>query len=156
MKRSNVQLIEQRAHPPYHGYAARMGPIRGPHEAYLLMRGLAERQPVENFWTVGVDAWGMLVAPPMLVARGQVDHVEVDLRDAFAPMLRFRPAGVFGVHNHPSGYASPSWEDRRLTHGLRGQAASMGLTFLDHVIIGFRQYYSFTEGQLWQVGRQQR
>ncbi|MGX1763406.1 JAB domain-containing protein, partial [Streptomyces lydicus] len=39
------------------------------------------------------------------------------------------------VHNHPSGDAAPSVDDRRATTLLAEAARTVGLRFLDHVVI---------------------
>jgi DNA repair protein RadC len=71
-------------------------------------------------------------------------------------LLRFRP--VIGqsayafvlVHNHPSGDASPSEADIRLTRRLAERARILQINMLDHVIVGqpFEGrpvYFSFKE-----------
>ena len=40
------------------------------------------------------------------------------------------------VHNHPSGDPTPSSEDDRMTDRICEAADVMGITLLDHIIIG--------------------
>ena len=49
------------------------------------------------------------------------------------------------VHNHPSGDPSPSREDIGLTEKVERAGELLGLTLLDHVIIGDNSYFSFKE-----------
>lgn len=49
------------------------------------------------------------------------------------------------VHNHPSGSPSPSENDLRFTEKMKRACEDIGLIFLDHIIVGKYQYYSFRE-----------
>ena len=53
------------------------------------------------------------------------------------------------VHNHPSGTPDPSAEDHAITERLVKVCALLGITILDHVIVGVDRHYSFADaGQL--------
>jgi DNA repair protein RadC len=54
------------------------------------------------------------------------------------------------AHNHPSGEVVPSQEDLALTKRLRAGAELLGITLLDHLILG-DSYYSFAD-QGWPGG----
>ncbi|MBI5167119.1 MAG: hypothetical protein HY998_05190, partial [candidate division NC10 bacterium] len=47
------------------------------------------------------------------------------------------------AHNHPSGDPTPSDQDRELTGAVKAAAATVGLRFLDHLIIGDATPFSF-------------
>lgn len=49
------------------------------------------------------------------------------------------------IHNHPSGKATPSADDRAFTRELVKVTNLIGLKLLDHIIIGYEGYYSFAE-----------
>lgn len=49
------------------------------------------------------------------------------------------------LHNHPSGDPSPSSEDYRVTDRIYESADVMGITLLDHVIIGNNEFRSIFE-----------
>jgi DNA repair proteins len=49
------------------------------------------------------------------------------------------------VHNHPSGIAEPSAEDRRITVRLRDALALVDIKVLDHLIVGDGVCESFAE-----------
>lgn len=49
------------------------------------------------------------------------------------------------VHNHPSGSVTPSKEDLSMTKKLKHAASCVGLTLLDHVIVGRAGNFSFME-----------
>ena len=54
-------------------------------------------------------------------------------------------SGLILIHNHPSGNPQPGEQDRRQTEALRKAAAVFDITLLDHVIIGRRKYFSFSD-----------
>ncbi|MEX2555204.1 MAG: DNA repair protein RadC [Actinomycetota bacterium] len=72
----------------------------------------------------------------VVVGIGGIAHAPMEPREVFAAALR-EPgvAAVLVAHNHPSGEATPSTEDRAVTRRLADGAALLGLEFLDHVII---------------------
>ena len=49
------------------------------------------------------------------------------------------------VHNHPSGDPSPSEMDRQFTQRMQASCQQLGIVFLDHLVIGYPDYYSFRE-----------
>jgi DNA repair protein RadC len=57
-------------------------------------------------------------------------------REIFAAALR-EPgvAAIVVAHNHPSGDPTPSHEDRAVTRLLSRAAETLGIEFLDHVIV---------------------
>ena len=75
--------------------------------------------------------------------------------NAFSSVVRpaevLRPAVVEGVphlivaHNHPSGDPSPSPQDVNVTKELAEAAKLLGLTLLDHVVIGGEEAVSLKD-----------
>lgn len=83
------------------------------------------------------------------IAQGTVNHAYPILREVFQQGLQCFAVSVICAHNHPSGDVTPSPEDRRFTRELHTAGTLMGLTLLDHVIIGDNIHYSFADqGQL--------
>jgi DNA repair protein RadC len=102
--------------------------------------GLAQ----EVFIVVGVDVRNGLL-DVIEVARGSVNGVEVHPREVFRPLIRMAAAGGVLVHNHPSGDATPSFEDLELTRRLREVGMLLGIPIVDHVVIGDKTYRSIAE-----------
>lgn len=59
-------------------------------------------------------------------------------RGIYVPALLMNAAVVLLFHNHPSGNPQPSPEDIRSTLQLREAGEILGVTLLDHVIVGPR------------------
>jgi len=49
------------------------------------------------------------------------------------------------IHNHPSGDAEPSAEDKALTARLKQAGELLGISVLDHIVIGDGRYVAFSE-----------
>src|SRR5690606_40664632 len=68
---------------------------------------------------------------------------------------------VIVVHNHPSGDATPSASDIALTRRLREAGELLGITLLDHIVIGDTTFTSLKEAGYWRseerrVGKERR
>src|SRR5215210_4967174 len=84
------------------------------------------------------------------VARGhrvrELVYAYRPLRDHDGSVIGVATTGVMVVHNHPSGDATPSPDDGRLTRRLCAAAAVLDIPLLDHLIVSDDQrYYSFRE-----------
>ena len=76
---------------------------------------------------------------------GTIDQAFPIVREIIHAALQKFAKSIVCVHNHPSANITPSAEDRRLTKELEDASKLMGIKFLDHIIIGGNQYYSFSE-----------
>ena len=84
------------------------------------------------------------------VTKGGLNESLAHPRDIFRPVISLSAYSFILVHNHPSGDASPSEADLRLTRRVSEAARILQIQLLDHVIIGQpmndRQgYFSFKE-----------
>jgi len=79
------------------------------------------------------------------VSRGGLDASVVNPRDVFAEAVREGASAVIFVHNHPSGDATPSPDDRRITRRLNDAGDLLGVRVLDHLIIGRDAYTSLAD-----------
>jgi DNA repair protein RadC len=66
-------------------------------------------------------------------------------REVFKLALAESAAHIIVVHNHPSGDPTPSREDIEITKKLAETGNIMGITVLDHVIIGDGRHFSMKE-----------
>jgi DNA repair protein RadC len=80
------------------------------------------------------------------VGIGGIAHAPMEPREIFAAALR-EPgvAAVLVAHNHPSGDPTPSPEDRAVTRRLERAAETLGIEFLDHVIVSSGGWASLRE-----------
>lgn len=79
------------------------------------------------------------------VSVGILTEALVHPREVFREAIRRGAGSIVFAHNHPSGDASPSSEDRSLTRRLVEVGELVGIPLLDHVIVGDGCFYSFRE-----------
>lgn len=83
------------------------------------------------------------------IAEGTPTQATVYVRRVIEEALRVSAAAVVLVHNHPSGSCKPSSGDDNTTRDLVAACNLVGLIFLDHVIVGDDEHYSYNdEGRL--------
>lgn len=83
-----------------------------------------------------------------VVAIGSLTAALVHAREVFKPAVLANAAAVILAHNHPSGDPEPSREDRELTERLVKAGRLLGITVLDHVIVGDERFFSFADHHL--------
>jgi DNA repair protein RadC len=115
-----------------------------------IMAPLVARERQEVAWVMSLGSQGEFRRVTE-IGRGTYDRVDVALPIALRAAIDAQARYLILAHNHPSGLAWPSDEDRELTIALDSAAAETGLVLLDHVVLGDGQAYSFREGQLWQT-----
>ncbi|WP_328391100.1 JAB domain-containing protein [Nocardia sp. NBC_00416] len=71
----------------------------------------------------------------VFVAEGAIDEVAVPVREILNTVLRHDGRAFALAHNHPSGDPTPSPDDRRASTLLAAAARTVGLRFLDHVVL---------------------
>jgi DNA repair protein RadC len=70
------------------------------------------------------------------VADGATDGCPLPVRDIVATVLRHDGHAFAIAHNHPTGDPTPSGQDRNATMQCRTAAATTGLKFLCHLVLG--------------------
>lgn len=70
------------------------------------------------------------------VSHGTVNCALVNPREIFIRLLLVGASGFVVSHNHPSGDCTPSEDDIQITRRLKECADMMGVTLLDHIIVG--------------------
>ena len=97
--------------------------------------------PTEKMVLIGLNTKNQ-VNIYMEVATGGVDNVNCNINDLFKPLLLANCTKFILAHNHPSGDATPSSNDKRITNQIKTASAILGLQFLDHIVIGDDCYSS--------------
>lgn len=84
------------------------------------------------------------------VSQGGVQATVVDHRLVIKRALELLATQIILVHNHPSGAALPSEQDKILTKKIAEAAALFDIRLLDHLIIARGGEYSFRQNGLLQ------
>ena len=77
--------------------------------------------------------------------KGTIDGASIFPREVVKKALKLNAAAVIFAHNHPSGDATPSERDKKITKKLKKALALVDVRVLDHIIIGVAGQYSFAE-----------
>ncbi len=102
----------------------------------------------EHFWILGLNTKNV-VQYADLVSLGSLSASIVHPRETFRLAVMKATAAIIVGHNHPSGDTRPSQEDILLTKRLSQAGEILGITVLDHVIIGSEgKYFSFKDNGL--------
>jgi DNA repair protein RadC len=146
---TTLRLVREASFPaPAEGASSR-APMRSPRDVFAYMAPYAEREAVESFWILPLDAQHQLVgAGPTVITRGILNSTLVHPREVFIAAIAATAAAVILVHNHPSGDPTPSPEDRAMTDQLVAAGRLLDIPVFDHVIVGEGRYTSFAEAGL--------
>jgi len=81
----------------------------------------------------------------MIISEGTVNASIMPTREVYVQALKYEAVNIILIHNHPSGDPSPSAEDIRVTKRLVEAGNLIGITLMDHIIIGDNRYVSLKE-----------
>jgi DNA repair protein RadC len=81
------------------------------------------------------------------VSDGAIDRSLLPVREVLNAVLRHDGRAFALAHSHPSGDSTPSDADRKATADLAAGAKTVGLRFLDHVIVTERGWSAATPRQ---------
>jgi DNA repair protein RadC len=101
----------------------------------------------EQFHVLLLDGKNRLLKE-VRISEGSLTASLVHPREVFVPVIEESAAAIILVHNHPSGDPTPSAEDVAITQRLRQVGELMGVSVLDHVVIGDGRYVSFADESL--------
>lgn len=77
------------------------------------------------------------------IAEGVVDRTIIQPRKIMEYALQKNAHAIIVAHNHPSGSVLPSGADCHVTQSIKKAAEALDLRFIDHLIIGATETYSF-------------
>lgn len=101
----------------------------------------------EQFHAVILDNKHRIIKD-QLITMGTLNQSLVHPREVFAPAVESRAAAIILLHNHPSGDPSPSKQDIDITKRLQQAGDILGITVIDHIVIGGTSYFSFADEEI--------
>lgn len=135
-RRVRLSLVRERSEQPF--------TMRHGGDVVSLVRAFLADDPRERFAVVYLDTRHRAIAVHDAHV-GTCDSTPVHPREVFGPALTLAATAIVVAHNHPSGDPTPSAEDRAVTDRLRRAGELLGVTLLDHVVLGSERYYSFAD-----------
>ena len=109
------------------------------HFARLINKG---RQ--EEFHVVTLDTKHRMIGSHRITV-GTLDASLVHPREVFRPAIKDSSSAILLAHNHPSGDPTPSREDRMVTERITDAGGLLGITVLDHIVLGRENCVSVRE-----------
>ncbi len=129
-------------------------PIRSSRELFDYLYHSLRDKNREIFKVVFLNAQNNIIAIETLF-EGTLTASSVYPREVVQEALKHHAAGLFLVHNHPSGEPRPSKQDRLITQQLINACRVMGITVHEHLIIGDNSYFSFADhGHIAEINRE--
>ena len=104
------------------------------------MRGLDR----EHFRVIYLNGMNSLIGDETLSA-GTVNQAMVYPREVVRSALAKNAVSLIIAHNHVSGNPKPSADDVKITCRLKDSCDLVGISLLDHIIIGGDRHYSFAK-----------
>ena len=83
-----------------------------------------------------------------VISKGTATGSMISPREIFLEALHYQAVSIVLVHNHPSGDPRPSREDILLTKRVEQAGELIGISLIDHVILGDHAYISMREEKL--------
>lgn len=111
---------------------------------YDYMRPRMQDLDVEEAWAILMNH-NLRHISTVKIARGGITETAVDVRLILREALIAGATVVALCHNHPSGNATPSRDDDRLTESVRKACQAVRIHLADHVIVTDGRYYSYSE-----------
>lgn len=81
------------------------------------------------------------------VGEGSIDRAFLSVREILNAVLRNDGRAFAVAHNHPSGDPTPGPEDVQATDRLRAAAGTVGLRFLEHLVVAGNEWRAIREGR---------
>jgi DNA repair protein RadC len=100
-----------------------------------LMREDTRLRNVETFQILLLNTRRRLIDVTK-IADGTLDTILVHPREVFKPAIAANAAAIILLHNHPSGEATPSEADIKVTRDLIRAGQLLKIEVLDHIILG--------------------
>ncbi len=121
--------------------------INSPEAGYRLVKDFLETLDREAMVVVCLNSQN---EPNNLTvaSMGTLDSSPVHPREVLKTAVLSNASSILIAHNHPGNSMEPSNADRDVTVRIEEACRLMGITLLDHIIVGHDRWYSFKEAGL--------
>lgn len=119
-------------------------PVSTSADAYQVIKPFLLDLPYEEFWVMHLNRANKVIGKTQ-IGRGGVSGTVADVRLIFKSAIEHLASGIIIAHNHPSGALKPSEADMSLTKRVKEAGKMVDIILLDHLIIGEREFFSFTD-----------
>ncbi len=143
--RAQLQLLAELGAPYEESGATRPLPkIAVPGDIYTLLAPEMQSLEQEQLRVLLLDTRHQ-VRDVVTLYQGTVNETPARPAELFRDAVRANAPVIALAHNHPSGHPEPSAPDTYLTQEAAKAAELLGITLLDHVVIGHGRFVSLKE-----------
>ena len=113
-------------------------------DIFKLFHPMFSDLPHEEFWILFLNSSNRYMDMQRLSVGG-LSNTSADVRLIMKMAIERLSSRIALCHNHPSGNATPSNLDRKLTQQIKQGGALLDIVLIDHLIVADNSYYSFAD-----------
>ena len=114
-----------------------------PIEIYNYMKNELQSLTEERSYALYLNTKGKLIEKKLLTI-GTINQTLIDSKIVFKWAYKLSASAFVLIHNHPSKDSTPSKQDLQITREILKQSKTLGIFFIDHLIIG-NDFYSISQ-----------
>ena len=114
-----------------------------PIEIYNYMKNELQSLTEERSYALYLNTKGKLIEKKLLTI-GTINQTLIDSKIIFKWAYKLSASAFVLIHNHPSKDSTPSKQDLQITREILKQSKTLGIFFIDHLIIG-NDFYSMSQ-----------
>jgi len=141
---AHIQTAFELGRRALNGWAAERPMIRSPQDAANLLMPEMGMLEQEQMRVLLLDTRRRIIGVST-VYQGNVNATIVRMAELFRDAVKGNCPAVILVHNHPSGEASPSPEDVKVTEHIVQAGKMLDIEVIDHLILGRSHWVSLKE-----------
>lgn len=120
--------------------------LTSPHDIYDYLKNEMMFLKQEHFLILCLDNKNCILKKKVVFI-GSLNMSVVTPREVFKEAISVSSAKIVLAHNHPSGDSQTSQEDLFLTRQFETLGEMMAIEIIDHIIIGWNEFYSIKANQ---------
>ncbi len=113
-------------------------------DAAIIFQQMLCDLPYEEFWILMLNRANKIIDKKR-ISSGGVSGTVSDPKIILKAAIDKLASGIIVCHNHPSGNINPSRADTELTKKLKQACSLVDISFIDHLIVSEKTYYSFAD-----------
>ena len=145
LKMVSIRLVDD---PPIYSEEK----VQNPKDAVQLLLKEFDSVDRELFFVLNLQTNGQVINVN-IASMGTLNNCILSPREIFKASILSNAASVVLMHNHPSGDCTPSKQDVLVTERLVACGELIGITVLDHIILGRGTYLSMKEANMMPDGK---
>lgn len=116
--------------------------IKNTKEAYYYLKSKLSHLEQEHFIAIFLSSNNQVITDK-IISIGSSTSTIANSKDVIKWAIKASSYAIIIAHNHPSGFVQPSKQDFDFTLELQSACKIVDIKFVDHIIIGKNNYFSF-------------